>query len=59
MQYRALSYPDRHLTVIFMGTERKNALYIGAFNDEWRPVHTVTHAGRGNTRSLLDRLKRF
>lgn len=59
MQYRALTYPDRHLTIIFMGTERKNELYIGAFNDEWRPVHTVTHAGRGNTRSLLDRLQRF
>jgi hypothetical protein len=59
MQYRALTYPDRHLTVILMGTERNNALYIGAMNDNWRPVHTVLHAGRGNTRSLLDRLKRF
>lgn len=59
MQYRALSYPDRHLTVILMGTERKQALYIGALNDRWRPVHTVLHAGGGNTRSLLERLQRF
>jgi hypothetical protein len=59
MQYRALSYPDRHLTVVLMGTERNKALYIGALNDDWRPVHTVLHAGGGNTRSLLDRLQRF
>jgi hypothetical protein len=59
MQYRALSYPDRHLTVVLMGTERDKALYIGALNDDWRPVHTVLHAGGGNTRSLLERLQRF
>jgi hypothetical protein len=59
MQYRALSYPDRHLTVILMGTERNKALYIGAVNDGWRPVHTVLHAGGGSTRSLLERLQRF
>ena len=27
--------------------------------DGWRPVHTVLHAGGGNTRSLLERLQRF
>jgi hypothetical protein len=59
LQYRALAYPDRHLTVILMGTEREKARYIGAVNDEWRPVHTVKHAGRGNTRSLLETLPRF
>lgn len=59
MQYRALSYPDRHFTVILMGTEQDKALYIGAVNDEWRPVHSVEHAGRGNTRSLLMRLQKF
>lgn len=59
LQYRAMSYPDRHFTVILMGTERNNAHYIGAVNDEWRPVHSVKHAGRGNTRSLLEGLPRF
>ncbi len=59
LQYQALAYPDRHFTVILMGTEQKNALYIGAVNDDWRPVHTVKHAGHGNTRSLLEGLKRF
>jgi len=59
LQYRALTYPDRHFTVILMGTEQNNARYIGAVNEQWRPVHTVKHAGRGNTRSLLEGLKRF
>jgi hypothetical protein len=59
LQYRAMAYPDRHFTVILMGTEQKNARYIGALNDNWRPVHTVKHAGHGNTRSLLEGLKKF
>jgi hypothetical protein len=59
LQYRAMAYPDRHFTVILMGTEQKNARYIGAVNDNWRPVHTVKHAGHGDTRSLLEGLKRF
>lgn len=59
LQYRALAFPDRHFTVILMGTEQKNALYIGAVNDDWRPVHTVKHAGHGDTRSLLEGLTRF
>jgi len=59
LQYRALAYPARHFTIILMGTEQQNALYIGAVNDDWRPVHTVKHAGHGNTRSLLEGLKRF
>jgi hypothetical protein len=59
LQYRALAYPNRHFTIILMGTDRNNALYIGALNDNWRPVDTVKHAGRGDTRSLLQGLKRF
>ena len=59
LQYRALAYPERRFTVILMGTEQKNARYIGAVNEDWRPVHTVKHAGQGNTRSLLEGLKRF
>lgn len=59
LQYRALSYPDRHFTIILMGTEQTNARYVGAMNDNWRPVHSVKHAGRGDTRSLLAGLKPF
>ena len=59
LQYRALSYPARKLTVIMMGTERKSVHYLGAMNENWRPVHTVTHPARGNTRSMLEGLKKF
>jgi hypothetical protein len=59
LQYRALSYPARHFTIILMGTEQNKVSYIGAMNDDWRPVHTVKHAGHGDTRSLLEGLKRF
>ena len=59
LQYRAMAYPARHFTVILMGTEQKNARYIGAVNDEWRPVNSVKHAGHGDTRSLLEGLKKF
>ncbi|MBM3754423.1 MAG: hypothetical protein FJW38_10635 [Acidobacteria bacterium] len=59
LQYRALEYPARHFTVIMMGTEQGNAHYIGAVNEDWRPVHSVKHAGGGDTRALLAGLKRF
>lgn len=59
LQYRALSYPDRRFTVILMGVERENARYIGAVNENWRPVHAVKHAGHGDTRSLLAGLRPF
>ncbi|MBL8241187.1 MAG: hypothetical protein JNM66_27440 [Bryobacterales bacterium] len=59
LQYRALAYPDRHFTVVLMGTEQKNARYIGALNDDWKPVHSVKHAGHGNTRALLQGLPKF
>jgi len=59
LQYRAMAYPDRHFTIVLMGTEQNKARYIGAVNDAWRPVHTVKHAGHGDTRSLLEGLKRF
>ena len=59
LQYRALYYPARKFTVILMGTERKSVHYLGAVNENWRPVHTVTHPGRGNTRSMLEGLKKF
>ena len=59
LQYRALYYPAKKLTVILMGTERNSVHYLGAMNENWRPVHTVTHPARGNTRSMLEGLKKF
>lgn len=59
LQYRALVYPQRKFTVILMGTDRKSATYIGALDDNWKPVHSVPFRSGGNTFSLLRELKRF
>jgi hypothetical protein len=59
LEYQAMSYPDRHLTVVLMGVERKNVRYIGAVNDQWKPVHTVDDVGHHNTRALLEGLRPF
>lgn len=59
MQYRALRYPDRGLTVILMGTERDKALYIGAMDGNWKPVDAVSLPNGGNTLSLLRSLRKF
>jgi len=59
LQYEAMSYPERKLTVILMGSDRKSALYIGAVDHNWQPVHTVSLRGGGDTASLLRNLRRF
>ncbi|MGD0772511.1 MAG: hypothetical protein ABSC05_06785, partial [Candidatus Solibacter sp.] len=41
MQYEALDYPDRKLTVILMGADRKSVLYAGTMDQDWKPVHSV------------------
>jgi hypothetical protein len=58
MQFEALAYPGRKLTVILMGSDRNNVHYIGAMNDRWEPVHWIDNRG-GNSESLLRELKRF
>ena len=52
-QYQALEYPDRELTAILMGPERDDVRYIGAKNQDWRNVHTVTLPGGTDTASIL------
>jgi hypothetical protein len=59
MQYRALTYKSPSVTVILMGTEREKALYIGAMDEQWRPVDAVSLPNGRNTYSLLRNLKRF
>jgi hypothetical protein len=59
MQFEALGYPDRKLTVILMGSDRKSMFYIGAMDDKWRPVHWIENRSGGNTASLLAGLRRF
>jgi hypothetical protein len=59
MQYRILGYPAQSLSIILMGAERKNALYIGALDQNWRPVDSVSLPGGGSTNSMLKALPRF
>lgn len=58
-QYRLLGYPKLGFAAILMGTDRKDARYIGAMDKNWNPVHTVPLPGNGNSFSILHHLKRF
>jgi hypothetical protein len=53
LQYRLLRYPDRGLSVVLMGTERDKALYLGAVDNQGRPVHAVTLPGGKDSYSIL------
>src|SRR5215471_16205847 len=59
MQFEALGYPDRKITVILMGSDRNNVLYIGAMDDKWQPAHWIDRRSGGNSADLLRNLKRF
>jgi hypothetical protein len=59
IQYQALTYPERGYTVILMGGDRKSAVYIGALDDNWNPVHSVELRSGGTTFAMLRGLKRF
>ena len=59
LQYEALDYPDRKLTVILMGGDRKSVRYVGTMDRDWKPVHAVPLRSGGTTDSLLRGLKRF
>jgi hypothetical protein len=59
LQFEALDYPDRKLTVILMGSDRKSVLYVGTMDQNWKPVHSVAFRSGGTTDSLLRGLKRF
>jgi hypothetical protein len=59
LQYEALAYPDKHLIVILMGSDRKTVHYIGAMDASWSPIHSVPLRSGGSTDSLLRGLHRF
>ena len=59
LQYEALAYPEKRVTVILMGSDRKSVHYIGAMDQSWNPVHSVPLRSGGTTDSLLRGLKRF
>ena len=59
MQYRVLEYPKKNLHVILAGRERKQALYIGALDNEWKVIDSVNQKGGSNTYGVLSKLPRF
>jgi len=53
IHFRALGYPGRKFTVILMGADRQSATYIGAMDENWKPI------SGGDAAALLRSLKRF
>jgi hypothetical protein len=59
MQFEALGYPDRKLTVILMGSDKNSVRYIGTMDEKWQPAHWIENRSGGNSESLLKNLKKF
>jgi len=59
LQYRVLHYPNRNLNIILAGRERKQALYAGALDGEWKVVDSVNQKGGSNTYRVLSKLPKF
>ncbi|MEK7409669.1 MAG: hypothetical protein AAB225_31800 [Acidobacteriota bacterium] len=59
LQYRLLGYPERGYSAIMMGSDRKDARYIGAVDRNWRVLHYVELPGGGSTGALMRGLRRF
>jgi hypothetical protein len=59
IQYRLLDYPQRHLYVILAGQDRKQALYVGAMDKDWKVVDSVNQRGGSNTYRVLAKLPKF
>ncbi len=59
LQYRLLGYPERGYSVIMMGSDRKDARYVGAMDRNWRVLHYVELPGGGSTGALMRGLRRF
>ncbi len=55
----ALAYPGKGFSVILMGTRRDSARYIGAIDNNARPLDAVDFPGNGNSYWILRRLGRF
>jgi hypothetical protein len=55
LQYRLLAYPRQNLSIILMGSDRKDTHYIGALDAGWHVVHSIN----SDTEMMLRKLKRF
>lgn len=58
-QYRILEYPKQKLNIILAGRERKQALYVGSLDQDWKVVDSVNQKGGSNTYRVLAKLPRF
>jgi hypothetical protein len=58
IQYRMLRYRGRGFVVILMGADRDSARYIGAVDNNWKPVESVLLPKGGDTRAMLKGLPR-
>ncbi|HTQ56582.1 MAG TPA: hypothetical protein VMI94_19080 [Bryobacteraceae bacterium] len=43
-RYRALWYPDRACTVVLLGMDGRDPVYIGTLDANWNPIHSVEPA---------------
>ena len=59
LQFRGLTYSERQLTIILMGSDRKNARYIGSVNRQGLVVHSIDMPGGVNTATIIRRLPKF
>ncbi len=55
LQYRRLTYPQQGVSVILMGSDRKDMRYVGAMDKDWHVVHSINR----NTEAMLRSLHRF
>jgi hypothetical protein len=55
LQYRRLSYPHQGVSIILMGSDRKDMHYVGAMDKDWHVVHSINR----NTEAMLRSLRRF
>jgi len=59
VQYRRLWYPQQAFALILMGSDRNNAHYLGALDQNGRIVHSVNLPGGQNSAAMLKNLKKF
>ncbi len=59
VHYRLLGYPQQGMSAVLMGVERDKVQYIGAVDQQGRPVHTVTLPSGSDSAAMLRRLPKF
>ncbi len=55
IQYRRLEYAQQGISMVLMGSDRKDMHYIGSLDKDWKVVHAVN----ANAEAMLRHLKRF